>query len=235
MAKKNKIKYFFIILLLVSVSSFIFVINLDTAITVGINGYYRQIGMPLYVKWTQFLARHYEYIRLAGEITKGCKIDEEKVLAILKWTQENLKDVPAGMPVYDDHILNIIIRGYGLPGQFQDVFTALCSYSGVPAFFEKVYGNSRKHKYVLSFVKLHGKWRVFDAYKGVYFRTKNNEIASVEDIINDKSLVSGADNKEFYLNLKPVTEPMTLRAHKQMPLERICFEAKKALGIEKDE
>lgn len=199
--------------------------------------------MPLYVKWTQFLSRHYEYVRLSKEITAGCKTDEEKVLAVLKWTREHLKDVPPGMPICDDHILNIIIRGYAVPEQFQEVFVTLCSYSGAPAFYEKVYSRSREKKHIFSFVKLSGKWRIFDAYSGLYFRTKGNDIAAVEDIMSDKSLIGapGLDNimlegipcKEFYLNLGPVAQPVTSRAQRQMPLNRVLYEIRKAFNVEK--
>ena len=133
------------------------ILNIGTSINVGIDGHYRHIRMPLYVKWTQFLARHYEYERISKEIVKGCKTDEEKALAILKWTRESLKDVPPGMHIYDDHILNIIIRGYAVPEQFQSVFTVLCSYAGVQAFYERAYSEGRKSKYYLSFVKIGGR------------------------------------------------------------------------------
>jgi hypothetical protein len=220
-------------------------LNTEVSIHYGINGRYSVIKMPLYVKWTQFLARHYEYARLAREITSGKKGDEEKTLAILEWTRDNLKDIPPGMPVCDDHILNIIIRGYAVPEQFQEVFTTLCSYSGVQAFYEKVYDCEHRKKYIISYVKIAGKWRPFDAHTGIYFKNHMNHIASVEDIASDRSLIdkAGIDNifiegipyKEFFLNLKPVTGPMTLRAQKQMPFHRILYEMRKALKIEKAE
>ena len=206
------------------------VLNIDVSIKQGVNGKYRQIHMPFYVKWTQFLSRHYEYDRLSKEITKGCKTDEEKALAILKWTRENIKDVPIGMPLKDDHVLNVIIRGCGVPEQFQDVFTTLCAYSGIPAFFEKVYTKGNKARYALSFVKINGKWRVFDAYSGKYFRTVRGDIASAEDILSSKSLT-----EKFPYDFKPVIGARTLRPYKQMPLKRIVFEARKTLGLEKEE
>jgi len=232
------------LLVLALLSAIILAANLPASIQVGVDGHYRRIRMPLYVKWTQFLARHYEYERLSKEITAGCKTDEEKALAILRWTRENIAVLPAGMPLHDDHILNIIIRGYAVKDQFQDVFTTLCAYSGIPAFYDRAYDNNHKSKYILSFVKLYGKWCAIDAYRGIYFMTKDDRIASVEDIVNDRSLVSGAEvdaivargipYKEYYYNLEPVIKPVTLRADKQMPLQRILFELKKALGLEKE-
>ncbi|MBN2452688.1 MAG: transglutaminase domain-containing protein [Candidatus Omnitrophica bacterium] len=234
-----------IILALILLSAVILAVNIPTHIQVGVSGQYRIIRMPFYAKWTQFLARHYEYGRLSREITAGCRTDEEKVLAIFKWVRAHLKDVPAGMPVCDDHVLYIIIRGYATPGQFQDVFTTLCAYAGIPAFFDRVYDESHENRYILSFVRLSGKLRVFDAYRGIYFRTGSREIAATDDIVRDRSivdskdtgtvLVNGAPYKEFFHDLSGVSEPQTIRPRKQMPLPRIVFEIKQAVGIEREE
>lgn len=216
------------------------VLNMETSITQGVDGQYRKIMMPLYVKWIEFLGRHYEYSRIAKEITAGCRTEEEKALAILKWTGENIdKDMAEEMPVVDDHILNIIIRGYGTNDQFQDVFTALCVYSGIPAFWKKAYDSKHAAWIPLSFVKLGGRWRVFDAYHGMYFRNTKGEIAGAEDIAADKSIVrdesidrleyNGVPYKEFYYNLEPVKAPAVLRAEKQMPMNRIIYEIRRKI------
>lgn len=224
----------------------VLLLNIDVSIRQGIDGRYRYIHMPLYVKWTQFMARHYEYSRLASEITAGCRTDEEKALAVLKWTRENIKDIPQGMPLVDDHILTIIIKGYGSPSQFHDVFTTLCSYAGLPAFWDDPYDRGHKIKYPVSFVKIRGRWRVFDAYRGIYFKNNRGEIASVEDILKDPSIVSGKGidglsiggipYKDVYYNLdlKEADAGKTFRSYRQMPLSRIYYEIKKAMGLEKD-
>jgi len=224
--------------------AFVLLVNLDVSIHEGINGRYRYVHMPLYVKWTQFLARHYEYTRLAREITVDCKNDKEKALAILIWTSENIKYIPAGMNIHDDHILNIIIRGYGVSEQFQDVFTTLCTYAGLPAYFVKVRDKTHAIEYALSLVKINGEWRVFDAYYGVYFKLPNGEFASVDDIIAGSpmdregqrapEMIRGVPYKEFYYDLQPVARPMTLRAERQMPIPRIFFEVKKVLKMERE-
>ena len=134
------------------VTAIIFVLNIETSIMQGVDGHQREIKMPLYAKGIQFLARHYEYARLAREITKNAKTDKEKVLRIFDWTHENIKRVSRGMPVVDDHVLNIIIRGYGTNDQFQDVFTTLCAYNGIPAFWDWVYDKKHRARYPFSFV-----------------------------------------------------------------------------------
>ncbi len=241
--KIKKLKFIFISLLSITIIGA--VLNLNTSITVGKDWQCRQIKMPLYIKWTEFLARHYEYGRMAKEITAGYDDNGKEVLALLRWTHQNIKDVPPGMPVMDDHILYIIVRGYGVPEQFQDVFTTLCTYAGIPAFWRKIRDREHKTTYPISFVLLNGKWRVFDAYRARYFIADNGEIASVEDILKKPSLVKGDDidhiyidgvpYKEFFNNMGPVSRPQTLRAEKQMPLHRIVYETKRAFKLEKDD
>lgn len=215
------------------------VLNIDTYTKKGVDGHQTKIKIPLYVKGINFLGRNYEYSRLAREITEGARTDEEKALAILSWTSKNIRQVPQGMPVVDDHILNIIIRGYGTPDQFQDVFTTICEYAGIPAFWEKVYNNDKSVVYVLSFVRLRSRWCVFDAYFGRYCINNYGNIASVEDILNkeyvfndpgaEKDVLKGVPYGEFYNNIVPVSEKRNFRVDKQRPLQRIVIEMKRGL------
>ena len=218
--------------------------NAEVSIRQGINGRVHEIKMPLYIKAMEFLSRHYEYQRITREIIGGCNSDEEKVLAILIWTHSNIRPTPSGFPVTDDHILNIIIRGYGSADQSQDVFTNLCTYAGFPSFFMRAFTEDRRAYHVLSFVMLNGKWRVFDAYNKIFFQTRTGEIASIEDLTGDKSIIEDSDManklymgipyKEFYYGLKPIRIFTTLRPGKQMPLKRVIFEIKRVLGMEKE-
>lgn len=241
-ARRNKIIAIAVCLGIVFAAGII--LNAEVSIRQGIDGRVREIRMPLYVKAMEFLSRNYEYKRIANEITKGCNTEEQKVLAIFRWTHENIKPTPPGMPIVDDHILNIIIRGYGESDQSQDVFTNLCAYSGIPSFWMWVYTKTRSAWYPVSFVKMGGRWRVFDPYYNTYFMAKSGEIASVEDMMADRSIIESspmADHligetryKEFFYNLQPINTAGTSRPEQQMPLNRAIFEIKKAVGLERE-
>jgi hypothetical protein len=230
-----------LIWLLVLISIFA-ILNFPATTKQGVNYELRILKIPLYIKIIEYVDRDYHYRVLTKGITANCRTEEEKVIAIFDWVAKNIHKVPEGFDVVDDHILNIIIRRYGTANQAQDVFTALSAYAGFPSFWEDIFDKDRKAHYPLSFVKLKGSWRVFDAYYGKYFRTTSGAIASIDDILNDKSLVSGDDidklsyrgvpYEEFYYNLKPIGKLGTLRPEKQMLLKRVLFEAKKMLGIE---
>ncbi|MDD3905534.1 MAG: transglutaminase domain-containing protein [Candidatus Omnitrophica bacterium] len=239
----NKSKKFSLLVLAILLAAVIVLANINVSITQGVDGRLRTITMPLYVKWIEFLSRHYEYARIAKEVTAGCRSDEDKTLAILKWTHDNIRKTPSEWPVVDDHVLNIIIRGYGVADQFQDVFTTLCAYSGLPAFYEDTYNDKKEARYPIAFVKFNNSWHAFDAYYYKYFKTNDGRIATIEDIIRDRSIIDkaiggdmtwgGVPYRNFYYSLKPVEEGKTLRPAKQMPMNRILFEIKKAIGLEK--
>ncbi len=214
-------------------------ITSNVSIRQGVDGHIRRIEMPLYVKGIQFLARHYEYVRLADEITVSCKTDEEKALAIFDWVDKNIgREIPEGTHIIDDHILNIIIRGYGPSDQVQDVFTTLCTYAKIPAFMYFAYAPDRKDRIILSVASINKRYVLFDAYNGNIFRNSRSDLASIEDIMNDPDIVDAARSKpqidgipykDFFYNLKPVDKLYLLRAEQQMPLKRLFFELKKLI------
>lgn len=151
--------------------------------------------IPLYLKTLDFLNRHYNYVQLLKGIIKGAKTDEDKVMAIFIWTYTNIKRVPEGLPVIDDHIWYTIVRGYGASDQFQDIFTTLCNHAGINAFFTKVFRKNRTGQICLSFVKLEDRWAVFDAYNGVYFNDKEGRISNIKDLVKrDYKLISLRDD-----------------------------------------
>ncbi|MFC1576168.1 transglutaminase-like domain-containing protein [Candidatus Omnitrophota bacterium] len=142
----------------------ILVLNFPVTTRQGINGELFIRKIPLYAKIGGFLYRNYQYKELALRITEGNKNDTDKVEAVYNWTTENIKSPPEGFPIVDDHIWDIIVRGYGVRGQKADVFTTLASYAGYEAFWEKLYSSRVDKPLVLSFVRIGNKWHIFDVY-----------------------------------------------------------------------
>lgn len=177
----KKIARFLIFLVLIFMTIF-FVLNIEVTTRQGINYKVQTLRLPLYLKILDFYDRHFNYKWLAVKITKGKLAEEEKVMAIFKWTVENIADQPKELPVMDDHVWHIIVRGYGVHDQFSDVFTTLCNYAGFDAFFAKIYNKNKTSRISFSFVKINDRWRVFHPYNGVYFINKEGQFASVEDL-----------------------------------------------------
>lgn len=199
----------------------------------GVNFAVQQHEIPLYVKSIDFLHRHYAYQRIAREATAGQLSDQDRALAVLAWTRRNIRPTPKGFPVIDDHILDIIIRGYGVDDQMADVFSTLCTYAGIPAFW--LLPESVPHGPVppiLSFAKIDGAWRVFDVANGVVFVNAEGHLLSLESLLENPMLVASVTKQApqqmsyatYLEKLRPFTAPDILRAEKQMPWPRLVFE-----------
>lgn len=233
--EKRWIKWF--LLVFAVLLGMIYVLNIKVTTKQGINFQVRTIEIPLYLKVLDFFDRHYNYKWTVERIIGDSKVDEEKIMKIFKWTHENIKKIPEGYPVIDDHVWHIIVRGYGDYDQSSDVFTALCNYAGVDAFLNWAYTEDRSSRIPLSFVKINEKWYVFDPYNEVYFKNRKGNLADIEDMINGDWTVQGINNSSeheinyavYLKNLSPVKEIELTRANSQSPLNRLKYEIKKWL------
>src|SRR3989338_7277520 len=88
----------------------IVLLNIEVTSLQGINGQIHAIRMPLYLKMLDFFDRHYNYMLLTKRITGDARTDEEKTLKLLGWTHANIRKIPDGFPVVDDHVWHIIVR-----------------------------------------------------------------------------------------------------------------------------
>lgn len=237
--KKSLITVFTII---VSFSLLWYVINIEVSTRRGVNYVLNEEKTPLYIKTLNFFHRHFKYKRLAKEITRGLKTDEERVLAIFDWTVKNIKKVPRGMPIIDDHVLNIIIRGYGTSDQSADVFTTLCTYVGYPSVMYRLIPRGRKEDIIVSAVLLNERYILFDTYWRNLFLNRNGNLASIDDFRKDPSLASlvknkpiirGIPYKDYFNHVVPIKELRTPRAKLQIPFSRLMYEVKLRLGFTK--
>jgi hypothetical protein len=203
----------------------------------GVNFQQRIIKLPLYLKMLDFFDRHYNYKYLVKSILADVKTEQERVIKLFEWTYGNLKKVPDGFPIVDDHIWYTIVRGYGVTDQFSDVFTTLCNYAGVDAFFDWVTAKNSDHRIVLSFVKIDGRWNVFDPYNGVYFKNKKNALADIQDIKSGNWILekignyisAGINYDVYFKNIPDIKELGLTRANVQSPINRLRFEIMKLL------
>lgn len=150
-------------------AAIIFTSYVPTTTRQGVNGVLFVKKIPLYVKVCGFLYRDDHYRTLAHNVTYGIKGDRDKVMAIYDWSIKNIRIPPKGFPIIDDHIWDIIVRGYGVDDQKADVFTTLASYAGYKAFWEKLCLEKTSESLVISFVKINNTWCMFDVYNGKCF------------------------------------------------------------------
>ncbi|MBM3251171.1 MAG: transglutaminase domain-containing protein [Candidatus Omnitrophica bacterium] len=227
---------FFIVMLAVT----IFILNINVTTRKGVDYQVYTIRLPLYLKLLDFFDRHYNYKHLAKFITQGAKTDQERLMKIFEWTYNNIRKPPPGLATIDDHAWYIIVRGYGESDQFSDVFTTLCNYTGLEAFFTNICSPSQTKCATFSFVALGKKWFVFDPYKGAYFKTYDGDLADIETIKNN-DWVLGSLNEEIARNIKieyyrdyidgffSLKKKGFNRANIQSPLNRFLYEINKII------
>lgn len=220
-----------ILLSVIVVAGIFILLNLSVTTRQGIDHKVYSIKIPLYLKTLDFFDRYYNYRALVKRIVQGANNDEEKVMRIFSWTHNKIRRAPKELPIVDDHVWHIIVRGYGVNDQFQDVFTALCNIAGLDAFFLQVYTEDRSGVIILSFVKIQKKWCVFDAYRGVYFKDKQGRLADIGS--NNEWLVAtlggqpDIDYTPYLKNLSTIKDIGLSRSSTQSPLNRLLFEIKK--------
>ena len=206
----------------------------------GVNFHVSTRRIPLHVKAVDFLHRHWQYRLLAREITRDCTTDQARALAVLAWTREHIKPTPAGWPVVDDHILHIIIRGYGESDQMADVFATLATYAGVDAFWKAcVRRQGELAGTVLSFARIDGRWTAFDVERGVVFTASTGRLASVEELAAHPDWVTASaaevrtrrpPYESLFAKLVPFAPPHPLRAQEQMPWPRCWHAVQRVVG-----
>lgn len=230
--KRIAIKFLIAFLL---ITGAVVLLNTEVTYQQGINFKVSSVRIPLYLKISGFFDRHYNYKNLVSKIIKESDNHEERVMKIFNWTYNNIRWVPEGYPVIDDHVWHIIVRGYGTNDQFSDVFTTLCNYAKVDAFFEFIYTKDNLSVIPLSFARLNNQWRVFDPYGGIYFQNKAGNLASLDQIKNGDWVAAGAsknnapreDYKIYFANMPFFKDIGLRRANIQSPWRRFLFEAGK--------
>lgn len=180
--------YLITLLTLIALISIIFILNVSVSTKQGVNYQVHQIRLPLYLKILDFVDRHYNYKNLVANILGDTKDENDKTIKIFNWITSHVQKNPKKLPIIDDHPLNILIRGYAVRDQFEDIFTILCTYARMQAF-TKMFNSSSGEVYFISFVKIKRRWCPLSAFANVY-PVKNGIIASVDDILLDSKLLS---------------------------------------------
>ena len=200
--------------------------------------------LPRYVKAWDFLDRHFHYQLLAREITHGLRTDEDRVLAVYRWTRDHIRPTPPDWPIVDDHILHIIIRGHGVGDQVADVFATLSTYAGVPACWVVAKPKGSPHEHVVSLARVDGRWVVIDVARGFVFRDRQGRLAALEELVDDPALVQavagdlrpgGIPYREYLAGIPPSAISSPLRAELQMPGPRVWYEIRKRAGLTRND
>ena len=231
----KKSRYFKLFIFISAALAVILFLNMPVSSLQGINYEVRAIKMPLYIKVMEFFDRDYQYRQIVKGLTYKLDSDEKKVLAMFVWTRKNIRRIPDGFPVVDDHVMNIIIRGYGASDQCADVFATLCNYAGYRARFTTLTAEGKRGKVCLAFVRIKSRWHVFDTYNGVYFRNKSGALAATEDLLAGDWIVQpqrqiDIDYTIYFNDSNLAVMDKLARSNIQSPLRRLLYQLKNAIS-----
>jgi len=226
---KNKIFALSIILILTLMLGAL--LNIKGTTKQGVNYHVTEVELPLYLKLLNFYDRHFNYKWLVQHITNDLETKEEKVFRLFQWTHETIRPQPKSLPIMDDHVWNIYVRGYGVSDNFHDLFTTLCNYIGVDAFILKLNSNDSELYIIMSVVKIKKGWVLFDPHKGIYFLNKMGGWATIEEINNQNWKLEKLSPTEIpesffkpYLDKLPSIDNIGLkRANTQSPVNRLLL------------
>lgn len=185
--------------------------------------------LPLYLKLLGFFDRHFNYKLLVKQVVGHLETPEEKVFRLFEWTHETIRPQPKSLPIMDSHVWDVYVRGYGVSDNFHDLFSTLCNYIGVDAFFERLMFEDSRNYIDITFVHVERGWVAFDPFHGAYFKNKDGKWATIQELKTgnwqlaklSKSIVKASYYKPFF-KLIPDTLTMGLkRANTQSPVNRL--------------
>ncbi len=134
----------------------------------------------------------------------------------------------------DGHVWDVYVRGYGVSDNFHDLFSTLCNYIGVDAFFTRFYARDTS-SINLSIVRIKRGWVVFDPYNGIYFRNNTGDLATIEEI-NEQNWhivklsqtdISKANYEQYIVENLPRIKRLgssLIRANIQSPINRLRYQ-----------
>lgn len=211
----------------------------------GINYEVTQHTLPLSLKLAGFVYRDMEYRHLARELTRGIYGDDAKVLRLYEWVRSHVAaGVPPGLPVVDDHVWNIIVRGYGDPDQLADVLATLCAYAGIPAELAMLGPPGGRMGHAIAMVQLEGRWCPLDPFYGIVVRSADGHLMSREELLADPAplrqaahglIIKGVEYSHFYAWLPEIGSSAELRPYRHMPVRRAWYALQRGLrrGVER--
>lgn len=210
------------------------VANIPTSVRVAVDQHVRVEQIPLYEKVIEFVRRDIEMRALEHRITEGVTDRDEIVERLFEWTHANVRPVPPGFPVIDDHAHNIVVRGYGTNDQAADVFVQLCGYAGIDARLVFAHDGS-KVLYAFALLAIDGAWRPYDVREGRVFRDATGAPLSLGELRGRPELVAGfgrpREAREPYSVLFEKLDATDVRpVADQLPVSRLWREFERLLG-----
>ncbi len=215
---------------IIAVSGFL---TIESTTKQGINADVKEIKIPLYLKSLDFMDRDLNYRWTVRNIVNKHMSDEQKADVIFQWTIQRIARQPEGLPVIDDHVWHIIVRGYGIADQMADVFATLCNYAGCKAFILLLKRHDGTRVYPFGAIYFNGAWHICDPWQSTEFVNSEGRWATISEIIsgnwrkktgNNKPGGDTATYREYFQSLGKVDFDSQFKGSRssiQNPLDRL--------------
>jgi len=204
----------------------------------GVNYEWSSRQIRLYEKVTDFISRDLQTRRLVSDIVASAAPEQVQILAIFDWVGAHVRPTPNGFPVVDDHVLHIIIRGYGAPDQRTEAFALLASYAGMLSTATVLQSETGSATVVVSLVQIDNRVYVFDVINQVVFQDAGGALADVERLMAEPALIRDASGDlevagipyERFFSTLPDLRPNFSRMEQQKPWYRATSEILNLFG-----
>jgi hypothetical protein len=194
--------------------------------------------IPLSRKALDFIGRDHETKRLLREIVGDRVGAASAVLTIFDWVRSHVELQGPERPVIDDHVIDIVHRGYGAPDQVTEAFALLASYAGFPAAAVTLETGSGGGGLVLAAVQMEGDLHLFDVVLGVYFADTSGALVGFDRLRSDPelartSLRGPVPDPDAYIEILRASQaprPNFRRTEMQKPGARLGIELRRLLS-----
>ena len=221
----------------VLLAALLMVANWPVSTSAGYNYVVTTRRLTLLEKAIWFIDRDLQMQRIKTDIAGTQGTPEERLVRMYEWVSTQIHPVPPGMPIIDDHVSYIFVRRYGADDQRAEALAALASYDGMPSTALGLAKAPKMRGVVVTIVRVGGRLLIFDVNNHVAFRRQSGELATLDDLKRDASLIERAGNglridgvpyHEHFQHLRDTT-PTFLRMEDQRPWPRLKHELSERL------
>lgn len=201
--------------LLISILLLLIVIllNKETTRTIAINYKVTEYNIPIHLKINDFFNRHFNYKYLVNKINPNSNNTKDFILNTTKWVNQNIKKIPEGVDVVDNHPLTIIYRRLGAQDQFNDILSVFLIYLDIDSFFISKFDNIN---HPLTFFKVNNYWSILDPYYGIYFMNEKESFASIEELKTSNWQIVNLNSQMLSLKELKNTFPQNFISHEEL-------------------
>jgi hypothetical protein len=206
----KNINFLFILTLLLLI---IILLNKDTTRTISINYKVTEYSIPIHLKINDFFNRHFNYKYLVNQINPNSNNSKDFILNTAKWVNQNIKKIPEGVDVIDNHPLTIIQRRLGAQDQFNDILSVFLIYLDIDSFFISKLDNTT---HPLTLFKVNNYWSLLDPYYGIYFINEKENFASIEELKKSNWQIVNLDSQTLNLKELKNTFPQNFTSYEEL-------------------